>query len=246
MHERSCASILQTFSDPDDHMTIHDNPDFGRFLDGDLPHEREPELLRLVAGDPEARAILRQELLFRRSLGHAGALTSRAVPAGFTERVMDRVRSAGAPSHESPPALRLVRTSPILRNTMRVTALAAALLAGVLLGIAFNQPASLVNDTSTPARLASAADAQEVWVRFYHTDPNAASVAIIGDFSDWEPVALTEHALGGTTVWTGLVRVPRGEHRYMFLIDGETLVTDPLAPLQQDDGFGNRNVLLAL
>jgi hypothetical protein len=38
----------------------------------------------------------------------------------------------------------------------------------------------------------------------------------------------------------------RGEHRYMFIKNGEKWVTDPLAPVQQDDGFGNKNAVIYL
>jgi hypothetical protein len=38
----------------------------------------------------------------------------------------------------------------------------------------------------------------------------------------------------------------RGEHRYMFVKNGENWVTDPLAAIQQDDGFGNKNAVIYL
>jgi hypothetical protein len=228
-------------------MTLHDSPDFGLFLEGALPVEREANLLRQIAEDSEARAMLRQEMLLRRHLGPTSLPESAHVPDGFADRVMGRIRSQAGTrlraADRSP--LRSIRSSALVRNTVRVTALAAAVLAGILLGITFGQAALSPDEYVSPVRLA-AAEEDQVWVRFFHTDPDAASVALIGDFSDWEPVQLARHALGGTTVWTEVVRVPRGEHRYMFLVDGEVLVTDPLAPLQRDDGFGNRNAVLAL
>jgi hypothetical protein len=38
----------------------------------------------------------------------------------------------------------------------------------------------------------------------------------------------------------------RGEHRYMFVKDGEEWVTDPMAPMQREDGFGNKNAVIYL
>jgi hypothetical protein len=58
--------------------------------------------------------------------------------------------------------------------------------------------------------------------------------------------SLSPHTVNGETVWTGLVPVPRGEHEYQFVINGERWVTDPLAPVQQDDGFGAKNAVLKL
>jgi hypothetical protein len=52
--------------------------------------------------------------------------------------------------------------------------------------------------------------------------------------------------VNGKTVWTGLVPVSRGEHEYQFVVDGEKWVTDPLAPVKEDDGFGAKNAVLKL
>ena len=38
--------------------------------------------------------------------------------------------------------------------------------------------------------------------------------------------------------------LPSGRHSYMFVIDGETWVTDPSAPLSEDDGFGQQNAVI--
>jgi hypothetical protein len=50
----------------------------------------------------------------------------------------------------------------------------------------------------------------------------------------------------GDGIWTGRVPVRPGVHSYMFLIDGTEWQTDPLADRYQDDGFGNRNAVLAV
>jgi 1,4-alpha-glucan branching enzyme len=89
-------------------------------------------------------------------------------------------------------------------------------------------------------------DAETVWSRFVYTANDADSVAVAGDFSNWEPIPLSPHTVNGETVWTGLVPVSRGEHEYQFVIDGEKWVTDPLAPVKQDDGFGAKNAVLKL
>lgn len=83
-------------------------------------------------------------------------------------------------------------------------------------------------------------------MRFAYVSDEASSVAVAGDFTDWEPVALDAHTVDGKTVWSGLVPVAKGEHRYMFVLDGERWVNDPLAPVQRDDGFGHKNAVLTL
>jgi hypothetical protein len=47
-------------------------------------------------------------------------------------------------------------------------------------------------------------------------------------------------------VWTGRVPLQPGVHQYMFVIDGTEWVTDPGAERWSDDGFGNRNAVLAV
>lgn len=91
-----------------------------------------------------------------------------------------------------------------------------------------------------------AEEEQVVWIRFIFFDEEAVSVAVAGDFSEWDPVALDGEIIEGRQVWTGLVPVSRGEQRYMFIKDGEEWVTDPLAEITRDDGFGNKNAVLIL
>jgi hypothetical protein len=85
-----------------------------------------------------------------------------------------------------------------------------------------------------------------VWARFVYVDDDASSVAVAGDFSQWDPIPLEARTADGKTVWTGLVPVSRGEHEYMFVVDGSKWVTDPLAPVQRSDGFGAKNAVLKL
>lgn len=84
-----------------------------------------------------------------------------------------------------------------------------------------------------------------VYVQFVLEAPTATSVAVAGDFSEWEPTFTLEDA-DGDGIWTGRVPVRPGVHSYMFLIDGTEWETDPRADRYQDDGFGNRNAVLAV
>ena len=84
-----------------------------------------------------------------------------------------------------------------------------------------------------------------VYVQFMLEAPMATSVAVAGDFSEWEP-SFTLEDVDGDGVWTGRIPVRPGVHGYMFLIDGTHWQTDPRAERYQDDGFGNRNAILAV
>jgi len=77
-------------------------------------------------------------------------------------------------------------------------------------------------------------------VRFTLEHAAAKSVSLAGDFNDWSPSA---HPLArnGSGRWSIIVALPAGEHRFMFVVDGEQWLVPPLAEDYVDDGFGSRN-----
>ena len=98
----------------------------------------------------------------------------------------------------------------------------------------------------TPGVATAAGGAEPVvYVQFVFEAPGATSVSLAGDFSDWEAsVTLTDQNEDG--LWTARVAIRPGVYGYMFLIDGTEWQTDPWADRYQDDGFGNRNAVLAV
>jgi len=84
-----------------------------------------------------------------------------------------------------------------------------------------------------------------VYVQFELKAPGARSVAVGGDFDDWSGASPLEDP-DGDGIWTGRVAVRPGVYTYMFLVDGSDWVTDPEANRYTDDGFGNRNAVLAV
>ena len=85
----------------------------------------------------------------------------------------------------------------------------------------------------------------EVYVQFMLEAPDARSVAVSGDFNQWSGDAVMEDA-DGDGIWSLRIPMEPGLHEYMFVIDGERWITDPLAERYADDGFGNRNAVLAV
>ena len=136
----------------------------------------------------------------------------------------------------------LVRPRPFRAPPLAVGLATAAVAALVLLPRTGLPPAGPV---SPPGAGVDAARAAAVYVQFVLEAPGARSVSVGGDFDDWEG----SHALSdndGDGVWTGRVPIQPGVHAYMFLVDGSDWVTDPEAQRYTDDGFGNRNAILAL
>ena len=85
----------------------------------------------------------------------------------------------------------------------------------------------------------------EILVEFSLEAPGATTVAVAGDFSGWASDFVLDDA-DGDGIWTGRIPITPGLHKYMFVIDGTDWVTDPGAQRYADDGFGNRNAVLAV
>lgn len=236
-----------------------------RFIDDELDGAEARRVLHAAADDPEARRLLRFEYQLR-SHFRADEREEAVVPDGFTDRVMEQIAAETVPASDTRPwyqrawqsAAQLVE--PLMRPRGMVwrpaygLALILLLIGGGFLGgrMTADGNGSAV-ETRAGDRLAAApsdvravSEGRTMLTRFLYVDSEASSVAVAGDFTDWEPVPLEPRTVNGRVIWSGMVPVTSGEHRYMFIVDGEEWVTDPLAPVQRDDGFGNRNAILAL
>ncbi len=70
-------------------------------------------------------------------------------------------------------------------------------------------------------------------------EPNATSVQLAGDFSDWDkkPVALKKDRNG---LWKATLSLPTGPHQYRFLVDGRWR-DDPACQKRVPNQFGGSN-----
>jgi len=68
--------------------------------------------------------------------------------------------------------------------------------------------------------------------------PGARSVEVVGSFNDWSRGVLHLNDDAGDGIWHAEAVLPAGQHEYMFVVDGERWVPDPLAGRYVDDGFG--------
>jgi hypothetical protein len=228
----------------------------------------DPELRELLKFDRK----LREELAVDSRV--TGKVTG-SLPDGFADSVMqaiDRMEQAPAAStrnQNEPTATDLDHGSmhgttgtgasglrkigrqlwqprPVMLRPVWSGAIAATLLILlVLTPVMF-----LTQDETEPVRMPVRQIVEEqqdrVLMRFVYVDRDAESVAVAGDFSDWEPITLTRQNINGDVAWTGIIPLERGQHRYMFLKDGERWATDPLAGRYIDDGFGNKNAVINL
>jgi len=185
-------------------------------LDGEIDLEALPEELRSEA---ESWARLLADV---RETAPAGA------PAGLEHRVLSAISDRrGRPAWID----WLIRPRPISVSPAAAVLATAALVTILLLPVG-REGADVQAD-------------RQVYVQFVVDAPAAETVHLVGDFNEWQPTVALEDP-DGDGVWSGRVPLHPGIHEYMFVIDGSAWVTDPNASSYQEDGFGQRNALVAV
>ena len=75
---------------------------------------------------------------------------------------------------------------------------------------------------------------------FIFESPAAASVNLIGDFNNWDPVSLPMKKQDGKT-WVLRMHLAEGIYHYQFIVNHDTPVVPPHADAYASDGFGGRD-----
>jgi 1,4-alpha-glucan branching enzyme len=77
---------------------------------------------------------------------------------------------------------------------------------------------------------------------FSFTAPDATSVQLVGDFTQWQayPIPL-QRGSGG--IWRTTIELEPGEHHYRFLVDGQWR-DDPECTLQVPNPYGSQDAVL--
>lgn len=128
----------------------------------------------------------------------------------------------------------LVEPRPIAVSPLGATALAAGL---VVAAVAIARAG--LSERGAPAPLAGIArDSGQVFV---FIAPAARSVAVAGDFNDWNPAATPMHRVSEGGAWLVTVPLRPGRYMYSFVVDGREWRPDPLAPPAPHDDFGKPN-----
>jgi hypothetical protein len=239
-----------------------------RLVDGEATIAERAELDRRALTDADLDARIRDELSLSRALDELGGLTA---PFDLSADVLERIEREDAPPTWLQRIFAFRLTLPAPAWAFASLALVAA---GFLLGrtgepaapeVASSQPvpASVAGNDEAPAPSAPGTDVAEpvkfrpaevdraprpkrVFVRFVFQDEDARQVALVGDFNGWDPSAQALSPTGTDGTWTATVELTEGAHEYLFVVDGERFVSDPLADRYRDDGFGNKNALIEL
>lgn len=181
--------------------------------------------------------------------GVVNAIPSRPIPAlgaavlqriDAAERAPARTLAAraGRPRGRSRAAEWLWSSREVSVSIRPVWALAAAAVFAVVIGTS-----TMTSSDARSGALAAAAAPGEVLVRFQLEAPQAQSVTLAGDFSEWSPAHTMQRS--GDGVWTIVVPLTPGVHEYAFVVDGSRWIPDPAAPAKPD-GFGGMNSRIAV
>jgi hypothetical protein len=146
-------------------------------------------------------------------------------------RVMAAVRAG--PPRRRPWMLR--------RHTVSVTPLGALTIAAGFAGLIVGATLQLARPGAEPGPVAPASV-----VPFVLHAPEARSVALVGDFNDWDAAATPLRASGASGSWVVTVPLAPGRYRYAFVVDGTRWIPDPAAPRAPDDDFGTPNSVLTV
>jgi 1,4-alpha-glucan branching enzyme len=75
---------------------------------------------------------------------------------------------------------------------------------------------------------------------FRFTAPDANTVLLVGDFTNWEQRPIAMHKRGGA--WSATVELPPGKHYYRFMVDGEWR-DDPECTVRVSNPFGSQDMV---
>lgn len=216
--------------------------------------ERLHQALDDELGPDELPSALALELEDTRALfdGVVNAIPSRPIPAlgaavlqqiGASERAPALTLAARAdrPRGRSRVAEWLWSSRELSVSIRPVWALAAAAVFAVMVGM--GTMSTMGSSDARSGAVATAAAPAEVLVRFQLEAPQAQSVTLAGDFSEWSPAHTMQRSADG--VWTIVVPLTPGVHEYAFVVDGSRWIPDPAAPAKPD-GFGGMNSRIAV
>jgi hypothetical protein len=206
------------------------------YLDGELERSALPAELRDEAD--------RWDLLN----GAAAELRSESAPAWLETRVIANLPEQVARPWWKPGLDWMFQQQSVSVRPASLAFAGMAAVAAILLLNNPEQPDTIILPVGPSAArpVANGNNAAVIYVQFAFANPNAKSVTVAGDFNDWNAEATALRDTDGDGVWTGMIALRPGMHKYMFVVDGEQWVTDPEAESYVDDGCGMRNAVSAI
>lgn len=80
--------------------------------------------------------------------------------------------------------------------------------------------------------------------RFVLFQPSVDRVELVGSFTGWQRMAMKQ--IGTSGYWELNLPVVSGEHRFAYILDGDSRIADPTMPARETDDFGGENSILSV
>ena len=78
--------------------------------------------------------------------------------------------------------------------------------------------------------------------RFVIYRPDVTRVEIAGSFTDWQRVPM--QTAGNSGYWEIVLMLPKGEHRFSYILNGQGSFPDPTILTREQDDFGGQNSVI--
>ena len=153
------------------------------------------------------------------------------------ERLVQAIRAEAA---------RMPSASPGARLPWWAALAAAAIAFAVGLGAGRASISGSAGSPTASRSVAGVVDSGQRPVEFIFVAPSARNVSLVGDFNGWDAAITPMQRMDGRTTWSVAVRLPPGRHVYAFVVDGDSWVADPQAPLAPEQWFGQRNSVVVV
>jgi len=174
-------------------------------------------------------------LRLKEMVASLNVLPQVSIPQNFTQNIMAKI-SQEEIQIQSTWIDRIKKQVSIPRFSFRLVGASAT--AALIIFFAF----TFFFNTPVTSPICSA----EVQFSLRISDNKTHTVAIAGDFNNWNSQANILEDPEGDGVWTGTLKLEPGRYEYMFVMDGEQWFPDPNALRYVKDGFGNKNAILEI
>ncbi|MFZ2331393.1 MAG: zf-HC2 domain-containing protein [Atribacterota bacterium] len=205
------------------------------YLEGRLTSEEAAEIEEHLKSCPNCQ----KEMIVWQELFQNLAILSQAdvqLPSDFTAQVMQKITEEIPASTENWWG-KVLHLFTLPRVSLKWVAALGTTLTVLFLGysIYFSPVTQYCPNNLSEITFSMRADADQV-----------KSIAVVGDFNDWDPTRnlLTDENNDG--IWTVTLKLEPGRYEYMFILDGQKWIPDPSAYRFVSDGFGNKNAVLEI
>ena len=162
----------------------------------------------------------------------------------FDTRVMEHVRAASHEDRGRSTWRWMTRARTVTVTPLGALALAAGLAGVIALAARRDDVGVRTGSDLAPVALTAATGAAQP-MNFIFVARSASSVAIVGDFNDWQENASPLHPVRDG-VWAITIPLAPGRYHYTFVVDGTRWEADPLAPRTIEDDFGRPNSVITV